>query len=151
MPVASCRLRALDFAVTAGTITVLVGRNGAGKSTLGASLAGLLRLKGGKRLGAPGAIALQYPEDQFATGSVRDEVDAMLPKALAGDARAARIATALGQFGLLGLDNRHPFTLSEGQKRRLALAAIRHRRSRRCAPSLRNGCRRRARLEKGRW
>ena len=117
-------LRALDFAVTAGTITVLVGRNGAGKSTLGASLAGLLRLKGGRREGPPGAIAFQRPEDQFSAATVSGEVASMLPKGLEEPARQQRVDTALDVYGLRGLEDQHPATLSEGQKRRLVLAAI---------------------------
>lgn len=117
-------LHRLNFAVSAGEITVLLGRNGAGKSTLGASLAGVLRLKSGKREGACGAIAFQRPEDQFSAANVRDEIASMLPKGLADGERSQRVEAALARYGLEGLENQHPSTLSEGQKRRLVLAAI---------------------------
>ncbi|MFD2239143.1 ABC transporter ATP-binding protein [Aureimonas populi] len=117
-------LHGVDIGVRGGEVLALLGRNGAGKSTLGASLAGLLRLKAGRREGPPGAIALQHAEDHFATGCVRDEIAAMLPRAMDGGDRQAAINAAIEAYGLSGLEDRHPFTLSEGQKRRLSLAAI---------------------------
>lgn len=110
----------LSLQVRAGEVVGIVGSNGAGKSTLGASLAGLLRLKAGRRDGAPGAIAFQNPENQFLEASVRDELAASLPKAARGD----RISRILARWRLEGVSRQHPYELSQGQKRRLALACL---------------------------
>lgn len=117
-------LRNIGLAIREGEILGILGANGAGKSTLGASLAGLLALKRGERRGAPGGIAFQRPENQFVAGSVRDEMLSALPKTMPPAEKAERIAKALEGWGLAGLDNRHPFELSQGQKRRLALATL---------------------------
>ena len=50
----------------------------AGKSTLGRALAGLLPLKAGQRTGPVGGYAFQRPENQFTTGSVREELASVL-------------------------------------------------------------------------
>jgi energy-coupling factor transport system ATP-binding protein len=117
-------LRNVDLSIHEGEILGILGPNGAGKSTLGACLSGLLRLKAGKREGAPGGIAFQRPENQFVAGSVREEILTALPKTMAEDEKARRIATSLEAWGLAGLESRHPFELSQGQKRRLALATL---------------------------
>lgn len=127
----------IDLAVRAGEAIAILGANGAGKSTLGASLAGLLRLKRGRRDGAAGGIAFQNPEGQFAAGSVGEEIAAALGIGSGGhdlpmpagpgrgaEADAARIAAVLRDWRLEGLAARHPFELSQGQKRRLALACL---------------------------
>lgn len=113
-------LERIDLAIHAGETVAILGANGAGKSTLGASLAGLLRLKRGRRDGRPGGIAFQNPEGQFIAGSVGEEIAA----ALGESADAARIAAVLRDWRLDGLEARHPFELSQGQKRRLALASL---------------------------
>ena len=104
-----------------GEVLALVGPNGAGKTTLGLALAGLTPLADGRREGAPGAVALQNPDLQFVAGSVADEVRASLPAC-----RRPRLDVdgVLGRWGLAGLGARHPLALSEGQKRRLALACL---------------------------
>lgn len=117
-------LRNIDLAIHEGEILGVLGANGAGKSTLGLCLSGLLPLKAGSRNGAPGGYAFQRPENQFTAGTVRDEILDALPKPMAAMDRAERAAGALTAWGLSGLENRHPFELSQGQKRRLALATL---------------------------
>ena len=103
----------------------ILGRNGAGKSTLAASLAGLLRLKAGRREGQPAGMAFQNPESQLIAGSVLDEVAEALAADVPSAARASREAEhLLDAWGLEGLAQRHPFELSQGQKRRLALLCL---------------------------
>lgn len=104
----------------AGEVVGIVGPNGAGKSTLGASLAGLLRLKAGTREGALGAIAFQNPENQFLEASVLDEVASALPKGVARE----HILSVLEKWALGHCVRQHPFELSQGEKRRLALACL---------------------------
>ena len=127
----------LDF--SPGEIIGLVGPSGSGKSTLGLLLCGLLdpadgvvgyQSKGGKPLAKSdihGQVAalLQQPERQFFLPTCTEEIEfgpANLARPLTPDDTAAFFATA-------GLDverfsKRDPFTLSGGEKRRLAFAAV---------------------------
>jgi energy-coupling factor transport system ATP-binding protein len=65
-------------------------------------------------------MAFQNPEHVFVAGSVAEEIGASLPRA----APKAAVAAALAEWGLAAQARRHPLDLSEGQKRRLALAAV---------------------------
>lgn len=117
-------LRNIDLAIHEGEILGILGANGAGKSTLGLCLSGLLPLKRGSRTGTPGGYAFQRPENQFTAGTVREEILGALPRQVAARDKPKRVAGILAAWGLSGLENRHPFELSQGQKRRLALAAL---------------------------
>jgi energy-coupling factor transport system ATP-binding protein len=105
-------LRDASLVLHRGETIAILGRNGAGKTTLGATLAGLLRPRQGRRSGPMGSICFQNPESQFLTGSVREELTTPLAD------------RHLAEWGLAGLGDRHPFELSQGQKRRLALATV---------------------------
>lgn len=117
-------LKNISMEIRAGECLGILGANGAGKSTLGASLAGLLRLKGGRREGATAGIAFQNPENQFLTGSVREEIAAALPSTNPLPHRLAEADAIAATWNLAGLEHHHPFELSQGQKRRLALATL---------------------------
>jgi energy-coupling factor transport system ATP-binding protein len=117
-------LRHVNLSIREGEILGILGANGAGKSTLGLCLSGLLPLKAGKRKGASGGYAFQRPENQFTAGTVREELMTALPKDMPAALKNDRVAEMLARWELAGLDNRHPFELSQGQKRRLALAAL---------------------------
>lgn len=112
-------LRDVSLSLRAGEVLALVGRNGAGKTTLALALAGLARLAAGRREGAAGGLAFQNPDLQFVAGSALDELRASLP---GGEEAPAR--RALAAWGLSDVATQHPLSLSEGQKRRLALAAV---------------------------
>lgn len=117
-------LRDVMLEVRGGECLAILGRNGAGKSTLGATLAGLLRLRDGRRDGPPGGMAFQNPESQLMAGSVREEIAEALGRTVAKEERLKTADRLLADWGLAGLELRHPFELSQGQKRRLALLAL---------------------------
>lgn len=110
-------LRNLSLTLRAGEVLAIVGPNGAGKSTLAACLSGLLPPKAGRRSGARGAVAFQNPEAHFSRESVRAE--------FAGHGQDPDgIERVLDRWGLTPVAGQHPFTLSQGQKRRLSLALL---------------------------
>jgi energy-coupling factor transport system ATP-binding protein len=118
-PMGSVVLKGIDLDICEGEILGLVGPNGAGKTTLAASLAGVLRLRAGRRDGPMAGIAFQNPEAQLVAASVREEILGAV-----GNSEDGRAEAVLAQWGLAALADRHPFELSFGQKRRLALATL---------------------------
>ena len=138
-----------DLELRAGTITALTGVNGSGKSTLSLTLGGLLaprsgsilvgeRLKQGLRarhvpsphrwparsLVRRVGNVFQSPENQFVQPTARAEVGLGLRVTGMGRADiATRVDDRLALMGLTELGGAHPFTLSGGQKRRLALVS----------------------------
>ena len=117
-------LRGITMELRRGECLAILGRNGTGKSTLGATLAGLLRLRGGRRDGPAGGMAFQNPESQLMAGSARDEIAEALGRSRSEDERLPAADELLASWGLAGLERRHPFELSQGQKRRLGLLAL---------------------------
>ncbi|TQS00883.1 ABC transporter ATP-binding protein [Paenibacillus ottowii] len=112
----------------------VVGENGAGKSSLLLSMMRLLRTQGRycvdgieaggtEQLAERIGFAFQNPELQFVANTVRRELEYSLPKGLfTAEQRGQRVNRMLVQFGLERLDERHPYQLSLGQKRRLSIA-----------------------------
>ncbi len=130
-------LRDVDLTVAEGELVALVGANGSGKTTLLRALTGLLPLTAGEiRIGGvdvrgvtPRQVAklvahvFQNPEAGFVADTVEDEV-AYGPRALRWPAAEveAHTRSLLERFGLQTLGRANPFTLSQGQKRRLSVA-----------------------------
>jgi len=135
-------LSSLDFDVRAGECWVVVGPNGAGKTTLVSTVAGLR---------VPAAGEIEYDGRALASLAPRararlrgflpqDSVDhfpaTVLETALVGRhphlsrwqwesaADIDRARSALSAFGLSGFEARDARTLSGGERRRLALAAL---------------------------
>ncbi|MFJ4221510.1 ABC transporter ATP-binding protein [Curtobacterium luteum] len=134
----------IDLDVRRGSVTAVTGPNGVGKSTLGLTLAGLLRPADGVLRAAPAlagqagpsphawtsrALAarigtvFQDPEHQFVARTVCDELAAG-PRALGQDDVDGRVGELLDAFRLAPLADADPFTLSGGEQRRLAIAAV---------------------------
>jgi cobalt/nickel transport system ATP-binding protein len=135
--------KALDdvsFAVEAGECAALVGPNGAGKTTLFLRLCGVLPGKPGqvsvggldpadpaqrRKLPETVGVVFQNPDDQLFSPTVAEDV-AFGPLNLGAtpDEAKARVAEALRTVGLPDADERVPFQLSGGEKRRAALAGV---------------------------
>ncbi|KQQ00931.1 ABC transporter ATP-binding protein [Rathayibacter sp. Leaf185] len=130
----------LDLEIAAGRVTAVLGPNGAGKSTLALTLAGLLPPAAGEVLAAEAvrdgasphpyrwsstqladrvAMVFQEPEHQFLTARVRQE----LALGARDDDERHRAEQLLERLGLGALADANPFTLSGGEKRRLAVAS----------------------------
>lgn len=121
----------VDLQIAAGEIVGLLGPNGSGKTTIAKLLTGLLKpTQGGIRCSesghsAGGAVAgfvFQNADNNFLTLRVSDETGDWLAGRADGEACRARLTELFRRFGIEGLDDRVPFDLSMGQKRRLALA-----------------------------
>jgi energy-coupling factor transport system ATP-binding protein len=142
-PLARVALRQIDVEIAPGESVGIVGSTGSGKSTLVQHLAGLLKPTVGqvlldgvaahgrasaarsrrRRLG----LAVQYPEDQIFEQTVFREV-AFGPRnlGLTAEEITLRVRWALQMVDLdpTAMEGRVPFTLSGGEMRRVALAAI---------------------------
>ncbi|MQA96773.1 MAG: ATP-binding cassette domain-containing protein [Streptosporangiales bacterium] len=135
-------LRGLNLTVGEGEIVALLGANGSGKSTTGSLLVGLhkpdagaIRVTGRDTVKVPVAelakhvgYVFQYPEHQFVTDQVLEEVAFSLRRLGRGKGGAAAVRRLaeeqLERFDLAHLAGKHPFKLSLGQKRRLSIAAM---------------------------
>lgn len=131
-------LRGVSFLMDAGEKVALAGANGAGKSTLLTNLNGIWRGTGrilldGAELG-PSTLAqlrrrvglvFQDPDDQLFCPTVREDVAfGPLNQGLPAEAVDRRVAAALELVGLLGFEERSPFHLSLGEKKRVAIATV---------------------------
>ncbi len=121
----------VNLSFKAGECIALMGHNGVGKSMLSRLLTGLQKeskgiitingaaLKHRSRIGQIGCVT-QQAEQQLFSDTVLGEL-LLKPKDTAIDAGIA--ADILKLYGLLTLKDRHPQTLSGGEKQRLAIAA----------------------------
>ena len=134
-------LLGVDLRLPAGATMALLGPTGSGKSTLLQLLRGLLVPDAGRVLldglaaGQPGheererriGLVFQMPEMQLFAATCRDDV-AFGPRQLAwtDDEVDAAVAGALEAVGLPAerFGARHPYSLSGGEQRRLALAGV---------------------------
>jgi energy-coupling factor transporter ATP-binding protein EcfA2 len=138
-------LTGVSLSLERGDFLAIAGANGAGKSTLASLLTGVLEAPrgtvflDGEDISAMAASNLsdrvgyvfQNPEHQFVSGTVLGELAFSLsPKAGRKGARhltpeqRERAEVWLDRLGLLPLAEANPFSLSQGQKRRLGVAAM---------------------------
>lgn len=119
--------------------TAIVGANGTGKTTLGKLMTGILKPEKGSviidgldsskiSLGAIGKKAgylFQNPERQIFAPNVYEELSFPLEvKGMKKEEIERKVNESLTIFQLTHLSKVFPFTLSQGEKQRLALAAI---------------------------
>jgi energy-coupling factor transport system ATP-binding protein len=117
-------IRNMNFSLESGQIVAIVGRNGAGKTTLLRSMVGLQNFAGemwiqnGIGQQKPQfRMVFQNPDIQLFNPSVREEILFKLP-----NPNTQRYDWLLEALDLKRYEDTPPLLLSEGEKRRLALA-----------------------------
>lgn len=116
-------LRGLDVAFSAGAVHAIVGGNGCGKSTMLSVLAKTAKLQRGRMMRGAASAALlpQNPKALLVAETVRDELMEWGVTCGYDEATAQEQAARLG---LAGLEARHPYDLSGGQRQLLAVAKL---------------------------
>ncbi|MEZ5170789.1 MAG: ATP-binding cassette domain-containing protein [Acidimicrobiia bacterium] len=130
-------LRDVDSEVREGEVVVVLGRNGSGKSSLLTTLAGLHDEHAGSvTRSATVAYVPQDPNAMLFRPTVREELLETLrltarrgtstrsPTTAQGDSDGARVDHWLDRLRLTALADRHPRTLSSGERQRAAVAAV---------------------------
>jgi energy-coupling factor transporter ATP-binding protein EcfA2 len=139
-------LHDIDLKVMKGEMFGIIGPIGAGKSTLCKALNGLVpHFYGGTyggsvivsgmdtmkhtvaELSLRVGLVFQEPTNQFSGVSTRVDEEVAFGMSMMGFDRqemSSRIADALKQVGLEGLEDRSPYELSGGQQQRLAIATV---------------------------
>jgi len=139
-------LDAVSLAVREGEMLAVIGANGSGKTTLALHLNGLMSPTGGRvlyrgedvrsmparRRAREIGFVFQNPDHQIFAATVGEEV-AFGPRniGLPEEQARERVESALYVVGLSGTGDRDPFTLTKGERQRLALASVLA-----CEPSL---------------
>lgn len=128
----------LDLSVNSKEITAITGKNGSGKTTLSKLATGMLHPQKGRiiidgedimvmslgKLGTKLGYVFQAVERQLFGMTVLDELTFVNRlKGIEESETYAKANELIGAFDLIGLEDRHPSTLSYGEKRRLAIAA----------------------------
>ncbi len=132
-------LKGINLKIKKGEFLALIGHNGAGKTTLLEILNGLLiptkgriRVEGEdlRRLSRKEIVLkmgylFQNPDHQIFSSTVREEVEFTLKLfKFPEKEREERCKEALWAVGLEGKEEEDPFSLSKGERQRLALASL---------------------------
>ncbi len=134
-------LDGVDLCISAGEKVALLGPNGAGKSTLMLHLNGLLEGEGSvqvmgrtldhsdkklmKRIRASVGLVFQDSDDQLFSNTVGEDVAfGPVHMGLDSDEVDKRTQAALADVDLAGFEERAPYHLSGGEKRRAAIATV---------------------------
>ena len=132
-------LRGIELCIREGEFIAILGQNGSGKTTLAKHFNGLLKPTSGRMLvrGRPTTnyshrelarlvgYVFQNPDHQIFARTVQEEVGFSL-KALGESPKTIekRVAEALEVVGLQGYDQKAPFTLTRGERQRVAVASV---------------------------
>ena len=132
-------LRGIDLSIREGEFIALLGQNGSGKTTLAKHLNGLLKPTLGKvfikgkstleythrELASLVGYVFQNPDHQIFCRTVKEEVGFGL-KLLGEDPKRIddRVTEALDIVGLGGYEEKNPFTLTKGERQRVAVASV---------------------------
>lgn len=107
-------LHSSSFTLNRGEVAVLAGPNGSGKSTMLKALCGIIKTEGKVQPNSVGYVP-QSPEFLFLTKTVREEI------AYGG---GEAVNELIERLHLAEVANAHPFAVSHGQKRRVAIASM---------------------------
>lgn len=106
------------FSARRGEIVIIAGPNGSGKSTLVKSLCGIYKKTTGTIESNGTGYVPQSPEYLFLTQRVDQEV------AYSGASNQGQLRRLMVNLRLDEIKDAHPFAVSHGQKRRVAIAAM---------------------------
>ncbi len=131
-------LKEIQLEVYRGESVAILGPNGAGKSTLLYHLNGTLMGRGKivvlglplvkenlRKIRRRVGVVFQDPDDQLFCPTVREDVAfGPMNMGLSQSETSRRVEQALGSVGLRGFEGRSAHHLSEGEKKRVALATV---------------------------
>ena len=132
-------LRGVNLTIRAGEFVGVIGQNGSGKTTLVKHFNGLLKptrgvlkvlgvdtgTRGVAKLAKLAGYVFQNPDHQIFCNTVREEI-AFGPRntGMPASEVESSLRHVMGLLDLQGLEERHPFRLSRGERQRLAIASI---------------------------
>ena len=132
-------LRGISLSIREGEFTAILGQNGSGKSTLAKHFNGLLKPTTGRmwvrgkptreyshrQLARLVGYVFQNPDHQIFSRTVKEEVGFGLKvQGESSETIENRVTEALEIVGLQGYEQKVPFTLTKGERQRVAVASV---------------------------